>query len=553
MKNSVKISEIIGSVPGINSFIDAKRLISIDESKDCGFSSSNVYFDFIRAVTEVKFAIASLKNVQKSSIRKAPDKLFGINKRHEKYIKVLAALDSMLDEIYRNKLELSKALPNQSIQIKLIQKLELNDIEIAILNFILSGSNDKTYCPFYNTFTVGEIACNLSLSPEETLYVISKENKLLKHHIYEVSNINIEKSQITDKQIKISVENLKVLLGFYLTADEFFKIKGTVIEDIIEHKPVLDDNQDDDNLKTTFVPSVKHESLLTNEEIASLFDTGDKPKIENLPEETSIESNNSTSEYSNNIEYLKDQLELLSNLIKLTKTINGGEESEMRQGINRETKIRELKARNNMLTNRCNHRIELTLKKGNFIPKLLEICNIYNLCEFEKNIILYLVGGSMFLSQQIFDSRPNVRDILGSICQTFEAQISSRRYFYKSSNLIKSSVISVSGNFFDDINHCRLELDRSILDEIVGLDFEIGEMAEGSSLYTPVTSMDDVVIEESQKQEIIDAVKNFEKFKEVVSKNNNNNGTNYQGNGMILMFYGPSGTGKTMKIGRAHV
>ena len=52
------------------------------------------------------------------------------------------------------------------------------------------------------------------------------------------------------------------------------------------------------------------------------------------------------------------------------------------------------------------------------------------------------------------------------------------------------------GNFLDS----SVELDRRLLDYIVGLDTEINELVDGSDLYTPSVSLGDVALPPEHRQ-----------------------------------------------------
>ena len=52
------------------------------------------------------------------------------------------------------------------------------------------------------------------------------------------------------------------------------------------------------------------------------------------------------------------------------------------------------------------------------------------------------------------------------------------------------------GNFLDS----TVELDRRLLDYIVGLDTEINELVDGSDLYTPSVSLGDVALPPEHRQ-----------------------------------------------------
>lgn len=76
--------------------------------------------------------------------------------------------------------------------------------------------------------------------------------------------------------------------------------------------------------------------------------------------------------------------------------------------------------------------------------------------------------------------------LIGLFCEGLEEQIKARVYFYRNSQLVREGLVHVSdppllsrGNFLDS----GVELDRRLLDYIVGLDTELNELVDGSVSY----------------------------------------------------------------------
>ena len=71
----------------------------------------------------------------------------------------------------------------------------------------------------------------------------------------------------------------------------------------------------------------------------------------------------------------------------------------------------------------------------------------------------------------------------------------------------------------------------------------ISELVNGSHLYKPEISVDDVILPEQTKKRVISTVLNFEKVKDVIHESGMGEKISY-GLGQVLLFYGASGTGK---------
>ena len=86
--------------------------------------------------------------------------------------------------------------------------------------------------------------------------------------------------------------------------------------------------------------------------------------------------------------------------------------------------------------------------------------------------------------------------LVGLFCEGLEEQIKARVYFYRNSQLVREGLIHVSdppllsrGNFLD----AGVELDRRLLDYIVGLDTELNELVDGSVSEHLVPSRTDMI------------------------------------------------------------
>ena len=75
-----------------------------------------------------------------------------------------------------------------------------------------------------------------------------------------------------------------------------------------------------------------------------------------------------------------------------------------------------------------------------------------NLCQFEKNILLALIGSIIQPNKfslgefAITKNCAQVGDMLELFCPTLEEQIHHRKYFYKSSSLVREGMVVVQNS-----------------------------------------------------------------------------------------------------------
>jgi SpoVK/Ycf46/Vps4 family AAA+-type ATPase len=95
-------------------------------------------------------------------------------------------------------------------------------------------------------------------------------------------------------------------------------------------------------------------------------------------------------------------------------------------------------------------------------------------------------------------------------------------------------------------------MDRRKIDRLVGLTTDIDEILEGSHYYEPVTSIDQVILPNEMKDDIIKSISTFAAYRKHRSQVTETGGDDRQVvTSMVLMFCGPPGTGKTMMVNAA--
>lgn len=122
--------------------------------------------------------------------------------------------------------------------------------------------------------------------------------------------------------------------------------------------------------------------------------------------------------------------------------------------------------------------------------------------------------------------------------------------------LVKEGIIRLAEPPFKkggyDLSETQVEIDRRLMDYIVGLDTELNEIVDGSELFFPKVSLNQVVLPTENKTLIMDTIKNFDVFKKVVKECGYEEKLTY-GYGICMLFFGASGTGKTLTAhGIAH-
>jgi hypothetical protein len=197
------------------------------------------------------------------------------------------------------------------------------------------------------------------------------------------------------------------------------------------------------------------------------------------------------------------------------------------------------------------------------MPRLEIIATRLHLDAFEKRLILLLIGKTVSPvvkalmdtldqgSGRAVEDVPTVGQVLSILCQDFKTQIANRKYFYRSGRLLSHGIISLSKSRWHqgsgDLTDQRIVLDRRVLDWAVGLDSEINELVEGSDLYSPKVSLQQVVLPKGQLGTIVRQCRAYDEFRKYRKAMGLEDIMSY-GNSLVILLCGKSGTGKTMTV-----
>mmetsp|Transcript_55125 Transcript_55125/g.109460 ORF Transcript_55125/g.109460 Transcript_55125/m.109460 type:complete len:1218 (-) Transcript_55125:466-4119(-) len=232
-----------------------------------------------------------------------------------------------------------------------------------------------------------------------------------------------------------------------------------------------------------------------------------------------------------------------------------------KQARHESKRARKLQAKAERLAERIANRLSQMTEAGQRLPRLERLASALSLCEFEKNVIVSMIGQAIaprsiglmggggsggYGGSQSPSKTMQVEVLLRAFSHSLQQQIEHRKYFYKSAVLTREGILVLHGDELGaDLTQTLAEIDRRMLDFVVGLDTEFSELMDGSHLYSPQVSIDEVVLADAKKQLVLDTVKHFDIFMQT-SRNLDLHKRLTYGRGMVLLFYGPSGTGKTM-------
>ena len=277
---------------------------------------------------------------------------------------------------------------------------------------------------------------------------------------------------------------------------------------------------------------------------------------------------------------MDDAFKLIANIVKLRNAegdMKDDEETFYNVPKNKvEATMRELKGRHRVATAMMRTRLDATRKaaadaaaaaassstSGGFLPRIEALSDKLGLCEFEKQILLLLVGNVVSHDIVIaingrYAMREGLREItvgylLFILCDTLQERVQSRKCFYQSGALISNSIISTSlpittrTCFNTDLMDYMVDIDRKIVDYLMGTEVETAEMLPGSKLYVPTVPISNVVLPQDTTNLVLSTIEHYSLLLKCTEKCGFGKELGCGSTGLVFLFHGPSGTGKTM-------
>lgn len=469
--------------------------------------------------------------------------------------------DDATDVNGKGQIRQSHRLPPRIV--RLARKLELSEKEEMAVLFIVVSSAGVLFPAHYtrcNEVRVMGLFCDMD---SVELVHFCAEDRL--HAKQSLVHVDTEyRNCLSECNTVMPLEVTAALVGHKISSDSFLKIDKTALAEVLMEEPEFKmygeeaeegeaekektDNDDDQDANGAAEGVIEDEDFDIHAFIQ--HDSSRTADLTTVGDSDLDASTDKLKPYTTSLEYCEDRFQLLAITIRIKALEKDILEDSSRRDMSNETKLREHKARERMLRSKCERRLKITLDQSNdFVPRLEKLARSRKLNEFEKWVCLYIIG-SVVSHDMIaaMDSRGSctVGRLLYVLNSTLEERMHHRRFFYKTGALVRDSIIRVSDPFgSDDLMDCDVSIDRRVLDYVLGLDTESDQLVEGTHLYTPSVQLDQVVLPAETKKLIVDTVTNFDKFQSAKKRLGLDDIISY-GTNMVLLFYGASGTGKTL-------
>ncbi|KPA77673.1 putative AAA family ATPase [Leptomonas pyrrhocoris] len=268
--------------------------------------------------------------------------------------------------------------------------------------------------------------------------------------------------------------------------------------------------------------------------------------------------------YDSDIEYMDAAFRILANIIRIRYAEGDmkDEDDSFSPKNKVEASLRELKGKVRVAAAVHESRLQATLAANTFTPRIEQLAGRLKLTEMEKQIMLFMVGNVVSHDMLVAvngryvmqdGQRPiTVGYTLFVLCETLEERVVARRAFYQSAPLVANGVLSLSfettsrSRFNTDLMEYLVDIDRKIVDDVMGITAETAEMVPGSQLYLPSVQLANVVLPTSTMDRVLSTIEHYSLFEQCKKQSGFGDGLGMSKGGLVMLFFGPSGTGKTM-------
>ncbi|CAD2220445.1 ATPase family associated with various cellular activities (AAA), putative [Angomonas deanei] len=497
--------------------------------------------------------------------------------------------------------------------LRLAKRMALSPAETRVLTYILichCGTHIFFVIP--NSTLLPSVAFQNHLTAEQLLYMLREDRPYIKEGVLSLNLLSkaMNLQAFNETKVMMPFEVVAALCGTRLSQEQLIKLEKTVLADVLEECAEEDGEKsgsDEDDKETEEKQKRKKrdstDATLTEEEdlsesadgvvkevtehneklISEVLDTIGKEAMHTTPglsielkdiypfsiHHSSVEEQHCSKEqvntpYKNDVEFMEAAFKIIALLINIRNTEGSLKDEEESFAVSKpkmESSVRELKGKVRLYSAVHQARLRATLAAGTFIPRIEQLSRRLKLTELEKLIVLLMVGNTISHDVLIaVNGRYVMRDgqrlmtvgyILFVLCEGLMERVVARKAFYRSSPLIRHSVLSVSidgrTSFNTDLMDYYCDIDRKIVDSLMGMETETAELVPGSRLYAPTVPLTSVVLPQETTALVHNTIEHYDLVEKCKKKCFPDTGAGVEGGGgLVILFYGPSGTGKTM-------
>ncbi|NOY74854.1 MAG: AAA family ATPase [Kiritimatiellaeota bacterium] len=400
--------------------------------------------------------------------------------------------------------------------------------------------------------------CNEISIPKRFLYSLTPDYPIFCDKVIEFENSVLDEDEsIYSSDVNYNPAIYKIFADLPVSEEELVMLQGSrllemfgLADDAIPPPPSAldlkqdeDDDMDDDEDEDFDLEALMRE--IDDENTTEDFDEPDDEDEEDGEDEEGGEVVGDEEElkpYANDMEYLYAEFQSFKRMVEITEM----EESVLFDSDDKK-KVAKIKQALKKAKRIAEVRLQKSVKAG-FQPRLEAMSRKLKLSEFETNALKVLVVGRAFIEKDStsYSSNPTVGQLLVLLLQDDLERVKAKKYFLKQAKLLKSNIIQVESSGLEaSLTTCDVIIDNRLVEYLIGEDYNVSDYVEGSYLYKSSIHLENVIIPSEDKEKLLTIVDYFPRFLQAKKTIEFSSVVEY-GNALVMLFVGPSGTGKTM-------
>ncbi len=349
------------------------------------------------------------------------------------------------------------------------------------------------------------------------------------------------------RTLSIQTEVVKALWGGDLSDGELLTLEGTAVYELLQEEPGYKKKRSrpESDLQARTGPAGDTSEDVGRFDIEELLTHRSAPREAASEIEDDTDQDPATRPFLNDYEYLQAQIDRIVHHVEM-KGARADDTFSLREE-SKPARLRRLQTQASNSAAIIESRLRATVDAGYDLPRLASLSMKLKLDPFEIDLLAYLLARKVApesIKERWDESTCKVEDLLTLFSPKIEDRIRNRRYFYKDARLVADGIIKLESGFAD-LNSAAVSVEPRIEDFLIGLELSEGRQLDGSHLYQSAVDLGHVVLPAEQKDLVVRTVSNYQRFLQARTELGFDDVVAY-GRGLLLLFYGPSGTGKTM-------
>lgn len=470
-------------------------------------------------------------------------------------IEEVRAEENRIREIWRRRVESSAIGAQAPRLLRVAGRLELSPFELEVLclivliqSFGIRTSRDTEPLGEVGALPKASVVSDLlDVSPIEVSEALAKEGNLARAGL-----LSFEKG-ITSRfghELRLDATVVRILRGGALSETDLAQLDEGVILDVLLEEPGMK------QVRAWMDPSAH----ISENEGGECSETPADAEAGKAPSLLSLETDPTWKEpYEDDLDYIEDQLDWIIALV-LSRNDDGDGLSvgdgpyreRLLSSSPEEEKKRNALARARLLRAKIQKRLHRTQMVLERLPVAEELSRRLRLSRFEHLVLLTVLGvrvSSRFEARlglgryHVSSTSIAVSDLIGMFTEGFQEESRAARYFRPEASLVREGLIELDSPL-GDIRTAKVTMSDPTADRLRGEEKSSFWLTDGAFVVDPKVDFSRVVLPESDKALLRAVAMSFEAFKEhrMTSGLDEISGS---GRGVILQFFGESGTGKT--------